>query len=302
MIVPLDEYDALRTGRGFVELAGWTSVAITGGDRQKFLNGFCTNNIVQLVPGQGCEAFITNVKGKVLGHGLVDCRENELVFITVPGQAATLVEHLDRYVIREDVQLRDTTGERAYFLAGPNLAAIEAAGSRWLDWKILGRRAGGVVEVAATNTTRLREALNAQHFTPCGIAAFEALRIEAGTPLFEIDFNSENLPQEVARNDAAISFTKGCYLGQETVARIDALGHVNQELRGVRFDATELPAIGTALTRGGEPAGHVTSVTFSPALETPLALAMLRRAFLAPGTKLDSPLGTCEVVRLPLAV
>jgi glycine cleavage system aminomethyltransferase T len=77
---------------------------------------------------------------------------------------------------------------------------------------------------------------------------------------------------------------------------------VNQELRGVRFDTKELPAAGSALTHGGDPAGHVTSVTYSPGLGAPLALAMIRRAFLAPGTTLDSPLGACKVVHLPLAV
>ena len=91
-------------------------MTLTGADRQTFLNNFCTNDVKRLAPGDSCEAFFTNVKGKILGHGLVTCRDDELVFITVPGQAAKLIEHLDRYVIREDVQLRDTTAERAYLL------------------------------------------------------------------------------------------------------------------------------------------------------------------------------------------
>ena len=85
--------------------------------------------------------------------------------------------------------------------------------------------------------------------------AFHALRIEAGTPLFGVDFDDRNFPQEVGRNEQAISFTKGCYLGQETVARIDALGHVNQQLAGVRFAGTNVPDAGSELTHAGKTAG-----------------------------------------------
>ena len=132
------------------------------------------------------------------------------------------------------------------------------------------------------------------------MAAFDALRVEADMPLFGVDFDASNLPQEVARNDRAISFTKGCYLGQETVARIDALGHVNQELTGVRFEGAEVPAAGTELTHGGSVAGRVTTATFSPRLDGPLALAMVRREWLAPGTRLETPVGPCDVIMLPV--
>src|SRR3954468_12228619 len=110
------EYQALRTGDAIVELAGWTSISVTGADRQVFLHNFCTNDVKRLVPGSSCEAFFTNVKGKIVGHGVIDCRDDELVIIGAPGQGPRLVEHLDRYVIREDVNLRDTTTDRAYFL------------------------------------------------------------------------------------------------------------------------------------------------------------------------------------------
>jgi folate-binding protein YgfZ len=301
MTVPLDEYSALRTGRGFAELAGWTSISITGSDRQPFLHSFSTNDIKRLRPGDSCEAFILNVKGKILGHVTVDCREDELALVTVPNQADAITPHLDRYVIREDVQLRDASGERAYLYVSAR-PTTEIPAARWIDWPMLGRVGSGLLESPTAELATVRTALTSSGYLQCGSEAFETLRIEAGTPLFGVDFNGENLPQEAARNERAISFTKGCYLGQETVARIDALGHVNQELRGVRFDAKELPAVGTALTHGGDPAGHVTSVTYSPGLKAPLVLAMIRRAFLAPGTALDSPLGACDVVQLPLAV
>jgi tRNA-modifying protein YgfZ len=295
-----DQYRALRDGRGFVELAGWSSVTVTGADRQTFLHNFCTNDVRRLTLGQSCDAFFTNVKGKILGHGLVSCRETELVVVTVPGQAAPLIEHLERYVIREDVALRDTTAERSYLLLSDGEIFADAA-MPWLPWNLIGRSSSGLVEVPAGNLSRCKEVLLAQQVMPCDLATFEALRIEAGMPLFGTDFNDTNLPQEVGRDAVAISFTKGCYLGQETVARIDALGHVNQKIAGVQFAGADAPQAGTELIRAGANVGHVTSATFSPRLGTPLALAMLRREALAPGTELESGITAARVVTLPVA-
>jgi folate-binding protein YgfZ len=119
-------------------------------------------------------------------------------------------------------------------------------------------------------------------------------------PSYGVDFNEENLPQEVGRDRQAISFTKGCYLGQETVARIDALGHVNLRLAGVRFFGSDVPASGTELTREGRSVGSVSSAAFSPKLEAPIALAMIRREAMSPGTRLESSSGACEVTALPI--
>jgi folate-binding protein YgfZ len=118
-------------------------------------------------------------------------------------------------------------------------------------------------------------------------------------PLFGVDFDEQNFPQEVGRDREAISFTKGCYLGQETVARIDALGHVNQRLVGVRFDGSDIPGAGTELAQEGANVGKVTSAAYSPKLKAPLALAIVRREANNIGTRLDSPIGPCEVVALP---
>jgi tRNA-modifying protein YgfZ len=298
--IAADQYRALRDGRGFVELIGWSSVTVSGADRQTFLHNFCTNDIRRLVPGQSCEAFFANVKGKTIGYGLVSCREQELVFITVPGQSPTLVAHLDRYVIREDVSLRDTTAERSYLLLLEASMQIDDVPVRWIQWDLIGRPSGGLIEVSSSDLGRVQQAIVERHATHCELAAFETLRIEAGTPLYGVDFNDTNLPQEVGRDDRAISFTKGCYLGQETVARIDALGHVNQQLAGVKFAGAELPRPGAELTRAGGAAGHVTSATFSPRLSAPLTLAMIWRDSLTPGTQLESEFGRCEVVSLPV--
>ena len=125
-------------------------------------------------------------------------------------------------------------------------------------------------------------------------------RIERGQPYYGRDIHDRSLPQEVARDAQALSFVKGCYIGQETVARIDALGHVNKTLIGVKFAGEQVPAAGMELTRDGQPVGQVTSAAFSPRLSAPLALAYVRRGSNTPGTKLESPVGPGEVVGLPI--
>jgi folate-binding protein YgfZ len=292
------EYQALKTGRAVVELTGWSSISVTGAGRQRFLNNFCTNDVNRLVPGACCEAFFTNVKGKVVGHGVVHCRDAEMVFVGVPDQASRLVEHLDRYVIREDVTLRDTTEERCYLLvvgdtAGENLCET-------IPWNLICRSDSKIYEVDSRELSDVVRSLTAKEFAVVGQGAFDAARIAAGMPFYGVDLNEENLPQEVGRDRDAINFTKGCYLGQETVARIDALGHVNQRLVGLRFIASDVPAAGTEVTRDGRIVGSVTSAAFSPELDAPLALAMVRREANSPGTRLESAIGECETVSLPV--
>jgi tRNA-modifying protein YgfZ len=297
-----EQYAALRSGAGIVELVGWSSVTLTGADRHTFLHNFCTNDVKRLTPGSNCEAFITNVKGKIVGHGLVTCREEELVIFGSPGQGARLVEHFDRYIIREDVKLRDTSEERAYLLATV-VKSISDLGFRisdYIEWNLLATEFCGLLETAPAGLAGLRESLVGRGAVDCSMSTFDVLRIEGGTPLYGIDFDERNLPQEVGRDAHAISFTKGCYLGQETVARIDAMGHVNQRLAGVRFLGGDVPAAGAELTESGSPAGRITSATRSLRLDAPLALAMLRRGHDAIGTQLESSYGPCEVIALPL--
>jgi folate-binding protein YgfZ len=295
-----EQYVAFQSGRGVVELTNWSSLSLTGTDRYSFLHNFCTNDIKRLSPGTSCEAFFTNVKGKIIGHGLVTCRENELVIIGEPNQATTLIDHLDRYILREDVRLHDETNSRVYFLVEGQQFPVDFFGIavQAADWYEARGRSFQVIEIPASDAEQVKERLVA-NFVICN-AAFEIKRIEAGIPLFGVDFDDRNFPQEVARDKDAISFTKGCYLGQETVARIDALGHVNQQLVGARFSGEVVPEKGTQLAHSGKPVGQVTSAIFSLKLQAALALAMVRREQSAIGTRLDSPIGTCEIVSLPV--
>ncbi len=276
-----DDYTTLTTSGGGVRLENWSQVQLTGQDRFKFLHNMCTNDMLRLVSGQSREAFCTDVKGKILAHVTViaETDPERLLLLTVPGQADKLIKHLDRYIIREDVQLADLTNEATwrYQIGSTSDAGISCD---WL-WP------GGSLSRAANESSLVIDVDS---------PIFTALRVESGFPLFGVDFCESHLPQEINRDAQAISFNKGCYLGQETVARIDALGHVNKKLVVVKFDGTDVPAIGTTLLSGDQEVGKITTSSWSRKLQAPGALAMVKRGANEIGTILQSELGEAVVV------
>jgi len=316
----LADYQALTAGRGFAELPR-TVIEVRGNDRTHFLNSFCTNDVKKLAPGQGCEAFVTNHQGKTVGHGFIFCEPERLVIGTVAGQAAALIAHFDRFVISEDVTFHDLSDQVQIFLVAGSTAAATLrtltssdpptemlsfhhppiAGCGCTLFRVPYSGADSYfIRASVDDAATVRTALEKAGARLCQADAVEAKRIEAGFPYFGRDITDENLPQEVGRNQQAISFTKGCYLGQETVARIDALGHVNRLLVGVRFQADEVPALATRLSAGDKEVGHVTSACYSPTLQSPLALGYVRRPHAKPGSNLESNQGSAEVIALPV--
>lgn len=317
----VDQYEAITSGAGVVSLADWTLVELTGDDRAAFFHSFCTNEIRKLTAGSGCEAFITSVQGKVLAHVLVLCLADSLLLVAPPDLGEKIVSHLDRYLINEQVELHDRTlTKRVLMCVGPK---SEDLLMRRLDGPVPRERLASVVadfEGHAAIITRVDLAgplgflvigtvadvdawsstLQEAGAMLCGEEAWQTARIEAGTPLYGVDISAENLPQEIGRDELAISFVKGCYLGQETVARIDAMGHVNKQLVGLRSSDSEVPPPGTELTADGRVVGKVSSSAFSPRLKAALALAQVRSQHAQPGSRLDSCVGPLQVISLPV--
>ncbi len=313
-------YLALVQSVGVVELSARTQLEFTGKDRASFLHNFCTNSVRDLTPGSGREAFVLDSKGHVLGHILLFVTPHSVVLDTVGGQAERLVGHFERYVIREDVTIRDRTGDWADLLvAGPQAAdLLESLGLQTPDEPLAHTDAslGGnrlfirrvdlvgpesfLVACERGAAPEVLAAVANAGAIQAGLEAFETARIEAGTPVYGKDITEKNLPQEVNRDTQSISLNKGCYLGQETVARINALGHVNKVLSGVRFQLAEVPPQGAELTTDGGSVGMITSACFSPRLQAALALGYVRTAQAARGTKLFSQFGPGEVIALPL--
>jgi folate-binding protein YgfZ len=283
------QYGEVVGGAGFVWLEGWSIVRVAGHDRAAFLHNMCTNDIKSLRSGQSCEAFFTDVKGKIVGHAFVLATESAILLLGVPGQAEKLIAHLDRYVIREDVRLSDASDALGFILllgaksdewARSHAAAIIAVAEApvWCG--------GAFLVVDADKRSELGQALATAGATRCDPAVWRAVRVESAWPLFGVDFDETNLPQEVNRDAQAIHFRKGCYLGQETVARIDALGHVNKKLVSVQFAGRDVPGEGTEVIEGDQAVGRVTSSCWSPRLAAVLALAMVRRGHNEVGSQL----------------
>ncbi|QDS97907.1 CAF17-like 4Fe-4S cluster assembly/insertion protein YgfZ [Adhaeretor mobilis] len=270
------EYESLTTGVGRVELTDWTTVRLSGDDRASFLHNLCTNDIKSLQPGDQCEAFLTDVKGKIVAHVLVFSAAEQLILLTVPGQGNVIVSHLDRYLIRENVELSDDSNDRSWsIIAGEGLAK-SAATIQALLCPLVPAPAY-LLARAAEHQPLEGEMLARMDASDCGPDVLNALRIEAGWPLFGTDFDGTNLPQEIARNESAIHFNKGCYLGQETIARIDALGRVNQELRQVKLAHAVPAALPIDVFLKEKKVGRLTSASYSPKHEAVVGIAMLRR-------------------------
>ena len=318
------EHAAVTQGAGAAPLDRWTTVRVTGGDRASFLHNMCTNEVKGLSPGDGCEAFFTDVKGKIVAHALILAGDDEMLLLTVPAQAEKLIAHLDRYIIREDVRLADASAEVAWtLLMGQQASAavdqLLPAASAQLSrpWShatfVIGDHRAHLVRCdlpwcggylmgeSSHHTEHLRPLLAAADVAACPENVWTAIRIESAWPLWGVDFDDSNLPQEVGRDAYAISFRKGCYLGQETVARIDALGHVNKKLVQIRFAGEAVPEAGAELSQGEQAVGRVTSASWSPQFQAPLALAMVRRGANETGTTLQWNGVPGEVVEPPTA-
>ena len=335
------EYRAFRQGAGLFRPPSVAQVQITGSQRAEFLNRLCTNKLDQIQPGEGVETFLADANGRILFYVFVYAGPDSLVLHTAAGQGKSLCSHLDYYLIREDVQFHDRSSEWGELrLAGPQAAAIVAKLANvgqvanlpeswqignlphdpymanvsvpWNGRPLMVRRlqergfqsfqlAGAAAEMGS-----LWRALRQLGAAACGMTAMETLRIEEGFPVMGVDITEKTLPQEVGRNERAISLNKGCYLGQEIVARIDSRGAVSRILSGIRFglpsgpQKADVPPSGGELTRDGQPAGQITSAAYSPGFGTSVALAYIRRQFHEPGTVLDSAWGPATVVELPM--
>lgn len=310
---PAAEFHAARHASAVFELSDRTQIELSGKDAIPFLHNLCTNDIKSLANGTGCEAFITNAKARVLGHVFVFVGENSVMLETVPDAEEALTTHLERYVITEDVTLHGRTAEYGELLVtGPGAAGVLTnfnvdAGSLPLFGHVAAQISGANVSVRRVDlvgspgyllsvpTGRLTETwttLTQAGARPAGSAAFHGLRICACMPLYGVDISEENLAQEVARTAKTISFTKGCYLGQEPIARIAALGHVNRELRGLRLAAGPAAERGDPILADEAEIGHVTSAAVDYEAvdqkdDRTVALGYIKRGHMEPGSEVQ---------------
>ena len=301
-------YRSVQDRAGWVDRSGRCRLRIGGPDRAKFLHNLTTNDVKRLSDGSGHESFVTSPQGKVLAYLTVLAVDDATILVrTDPGSVEALLKHLRKYGVFDDVAIDDVSaGTFEYHLAGPASGTIlEQLGIEQPSEGDLRHRsaepAGVAVRLIRESPTgragftligpvgggdAVQAALAGLGVTALDDPTFEALRIEAGTPISGPDVTPGHLPQEVGRDKRAINFVKGCYLGQETVARLDALGHVNRIFKGLRFAGPTVPPTGTPLSFEGKVVGSVTSSAFSPGWGAPIGLGYVRVAQASAGTKL----------------
>lgn len=329
------EHGALRATAGVLDLSFRGRLCLTGADRVRLLNGQVTNNVKDLPAGAGCYAALVTAKGKMQSDLNIYNLPNELLLDFEPGLTAEIARRFEKYIIADDVQVVEVE---------PHYGLLSVQGPR--AWSVVEKLGIGFslpaapLRFSSVNDATLGELYCMSHprtgadgfdlFTPtsslgavadkliaavqeaggraCGWTALEMARIEAGIPRFGVDMDGTNLPPEAGIDARAVSYSKGCYIGQEVIARIRTYGQVAKALRGLRLAAElkVLPMKGDRLYKGDKEIGYVTSALASPALKTNIALAYVRREGNQPGTELtlrtsdgDSPASIVELPFLP---
>jgi folate-binding protein YgfZ len=308
------EESALRANAGLLDLSFRGRLCLTGADRVRFLHGQVTNDVKRLRPGTGCYAALVTAKGKMESDLHVYCLPDELLLDFEPGLTEVVARRLEKFIVADDVQITDVSthygmlsvqgpdakavvGRLDFFSGIPEqpynfaVAADETLGELYLmNQPRLGSSGFDVfVPTASLGAVadKLLAATKVAGGCACGWLALDTLRIEAGVPRFGVDMDETNLALECGIGDRAVSYNKGCYIGQEIINRLHSFGQVAKELRRLRLadDLKALPARGDRLIYAGKDAGYVTSAVKSSRLNANIALGYVRKEANYTGTK-----------------
>ncbi len=322
---PRSEYQAVRSGAGSMDLCYLGKLRVSGKDRSRYLHNMLSNDIKNLKAGTGCYATLLTHQGRMESDLYVYSFPEDYLLECRPAGRDRLCGTLKKYVVGDIVEIEDRTDDWGLLsLQGPQaryameeMVEVGLEGLALLEHKTIPRPSGDWVVVHRDRTGcdgydlwlpagDLRFVWGTwreKGIQPIGLVASNWLRTEAGIPWYGIDMEEHNLPMEFNLS-SAISLTKGCYRGQEIVARVTYRGHLDRGFGGIAVDSTEPPARGSEIRSEGEKVGEITSATFSPLLGCPLGLAVLKSELLQPGTAVEVICGdrptVGKVVSLPL--
>lgn len=313
-------YKAAVENVALADLSHHARWIVKGADASRFIHGQCTNDVNRLEVGQGCYACFLTIKGKVRGDAIIYRLRDGLGIECDPGHAEALKLSLERFIIADDVQIEDVTPViKQGCVIGPKAAAFlkshfpdvnlptamyQCAFQKG-DW-------AGDVGICLTHRADVPcielfaavpdfETLWSRWLTLAPVLdspTLEVLRVEAGIPKFGVDMDENTIPIETGLESRAISYTKGCYIGQEVISRIHSLGHVNRHLAKLRLSSVELPKPGDKIQFDGKDIGQVTSAVQSSRYGLGLALGYVRREHVKSGTKLSINNQSAEVIEL----
>lgn len=319
------EHAALLETAGVLDLSFRGRICLTGADRVRFLHGQVTNDVKKLRVGEGCYSALTTAKGKIQSDLNIFALQDELLLDFEPGLTSLVTQRLEKFIVADDVQIVDVTPHYGLLtVQGPKAEAVirsltiftEIPSQALNSVKASDATPGEIylmnharlgstgfdlfVPLAAMETMadKLIAAVKLVGGRACGWNAFEIARVEAGIPRFAADMDETNITSECGIEVRAISYNKGCYIGQEVLNRIHSIGHVNRELRRLRLttDAKKIPARGDKLFFNEKEVGHITSAVCSPQMGCIVALGYVRREANAIGTELTLRNATGESV------
>lgn len=299
-------YQGLRESAAWMDLSARGKIRVLGEDRARLLHAMTTQDVQSLTPGHGSYAFFLNAQGRILGDVNVFCREDGFLLDTESETRQKLFDHIDRYIIADDVTLEDATGEMATIgIEGPEAAAIlEHLGAPVPEVDYATRAWSGMIVARVSSTGAggffvflnpakkgdLIAALDTKGIAEATPDDARTVRIEHGRPRYGEEITERYLVQETAQLHA-VHFSKGCYLGQEIVERVRSRAQIHRVLRRLEVDLREAPAAGSKLKSadGQADAGEIASAAFSPGAGKVAALAYVRTQFAEPGTELRLP-------------
>jgi folate-binding protein YgfZ len=322
------EYRAARDAVVLADTNFHAMFRFTGPDRARYLNAILTSNIRDLAPGQGTVGLLLNPQGHILAEIETLGLEDSIIGVSHASVRESTVATIEKFIIMDDVTFTDETpSSGSLAVAGPRAADVlktlssvdvaslpERAHLQSVVGGIAGRlvrrnwmgHAGAELFAAREHLPALWKSISAAVAqaggTHIGFDAINSLRLEAGIPWFGYDFGDSVIPHEAGLENSHISYTKGCYTGQEIVERVRSRGQVNRRRVGLRFDGAAHPANGSKLLSGAAEVGQVTSSAHSYALGENIGMGYVRREHAAPGSKLQSQTGAAEIIELPISV
>jgi folate-binding protein YgfZ len=316
------EFEAILSSCGIYDLSSRAKIALTGGDRVRWLNGMVTNNIRDLAQGHGVYAFLLNPQGHILGDLYAYNHGDSLILDSDQSQSQKLLATFDHFIIMDDVEVANVSEKlTAIGIAGPKVrevlraAGLEISELEPLQFVDVTWRNVAVTVVRGDNAsvesyelwlspdpvTLLRDALTKAGATAAGTTALELLRIAAGIPRYGQDIRERDLPQETEQQ-RAVHFSKGCYIGQEIVERIRSRGNVHRKFTGFEVQGA-LPALGAKIQTDGRDIGEITSAASLPLAggERRVALGYIRREIATPGKQFQVGGTQLSVATLPFS-
>ncbi len=287
----MEAYQALHHHAACIPLAGRGLIRLSDEDRVRLLHAMCTNAVEHLQPGEGTKALFLNDKGRILAEFRVLCRKDDLLLDTEAATRELVHQHLDHYIIMDVVELEDVSSQwqvlalegqeaTALLLAmGALLPGVDGSHSPWQD-AILAKLSytgapGYRLYAPAESASAWLDRLSQAGFVPCDEATAEVVRLEYGQPRHGVEYSAQHLVHEAQLLDY-VSFSKGCYLGQEIVERVRSRGNVNRLLTRLLIDSTDTPAVDSPVLAGDTEGGKVLSAAYSPTLGKTIAYALLR--------------------------